>query len=480
MKKSLITLLIASFLLSGCSQGSAPKIVFEDSFPYCYVGEAYDIHDVLNVQTGVSYTFEATYQDYYTLKDNKIEVQDYSFTQEVKFDVHLIVYASNGGAKSEKSIDIPVKYRGDQIDEYFSNGGQLSWCDPGFSKELTQDSDHMHSSTSKSAIDVSYIGSNSYTWGAGVFSLTNFRLADLWSDKSWENAIVSFYVFNPSAYPIDFQLRVYDVYTGLVNTDWAYDLEGASYRQVVAKSGVWTHCAFSLRKIGITHLLTLTEDYSRKDELSIKCRYEGAPDPSAPKVYSYSYYIDDIDVVPASSFPEVDTTRDATDETVAKGWENMPLDSHWMSSPSSYDFTSKKGEGSDCSLKASFPSPHTDNFVALNIEESVNTFQSLSVYPDFTSGTLKGYFRFDDVDPAVTVGVQYENSTKDGWISSVRKTMSLGAKDNEGWYEGSLDVSTLVPSEGHVLNLKPLRLCFYFSNVNLYSIVHLDTITFQA
>lgn len=478
MHKHLAYLALASLLLSGCQSGSAPKITFEDGFPYCYVGEEYDIRDVLDVVDGVSYSFEATYQDYYALTDNALTITDYTFTQEAKFDVHLVVKASSGGATSVKSVDIPVKYRGDAIDELFANGGQLSWADPGFSKELTQDSTHMHGDDSKSALDVSYIGSNSYVWGGSVFTLTNFRLAPLWTDKDWANAIVSFYVYNPSQYAIDFQLRVKDFYTGITDIDWTSDLTSMPYRQVAAAPGQWTHCAFSLRKIGIKHLLTLTEDYSRKDELVIKSRYEGAPSADNPKVYSYAYYVDGIDVVPASYFPEIDTTQDATDEKVSQGYENMPLDTNWMKSSGIYDFDLKKGQGSTCSLKAAFPSPHTENFVALNVEEAL-VAKSLDVSPDFTSGTLKGYFKFDDTTAKVTVEAFYWKADKSGWVNTIQKDLTLGAPDSAGWYEGSLDVASLTISEGQPLNLQPLRICFYFSGVNLYSVVHLDTIKFS-
>jgi hypothetical protein len=73
-----LTCLLALPLLSGCG-GTAPTISFEESYPYAYVNEAYDIHDVLDVVDGVSYSFDASYQDYYTMSDVAIPVSDFSF-----------------------------------------------------------------------------------------------------------------------------------------------------------------------------------------------------------------------------------------------------------------------------------------------------------------------------------------------------------------------------------------------------------------
>jgi hypothetical protein len=473
-----LTCLLALPLLSGCG-GTAPTISFEESYPYAYVNEAYDIHDVLDVVDGVSYSFDASYQDYYTMSDVAIPVSDFSFTQTVKFDVHLIVSASSGGFTRKKSVDIPVKYAGDPIDVLLETGAMSGWADPGVNKEITQDSDKMHGDDSKSALSISYIGSNAYEWGTCVLSLNNFRLAPLWSDKDWSNAILTFWVYNPNEKPLDFQLRLVDNLTGLLNMDWTKQLDGAEYRQISCAPGVWTHCLFSLHKLGVDHLLTYTEDESRHDEFLVKERYEGAPDSGNDKVYSYRFYVDGVDVVPASTYPEVDTARVTSDELPDKGLENVPLDTGWQNSVGTYDYDAYMGAVSDCSLRLTFPHPASKNFLVLNPELAVEGYKTLTAVPDFTSGTLQGYFMFNDISASVSAQAIYYGSNGTDWVSSETVAMNLGSKDDKGWQLATLDVAKLTPTAA-VKSKGAIRICFYFGSANLLSVIHLDTVKLVA
>jgi hypothetical protein len=476
-KQGWIVTLLALTLLSSCGEKPAlPKVSFIDGVPYCYVGEDYDVSEILNEEEGVSYSIAASYEDYYTLKEIAIPNQGLSFTQSVLFDVDLLVTATRSGVSHSRRIIIPTRYRGDPIDELLATSGMAGWADTGFSKELVQESSSLHSETSKSALAVSYLGSNAFPWGGGVLSLNNFRFSPLWSAKDWSNVLVSFWVYNTSAKDIAFELRVKDNFTGLVDTDWTEDSDKA-YAKQIAAPGKWTHCLFSLRKIGIEHLLTLNEEGTRNDELTVKCRYDGVPaaENGIPKAYTFTYNIDDIDIVDASAYPSVDTVNTSTNEKVSQGLENLHEDTGWQNAKTLFDYTQKKGEGSTCSLQISFPVPGNENFVSLNPEFDLQA-KAITRLPDFTSGTLKGYFKSNSgVLPSVAVKAVFWTPDKSNWVVSQAIAVDFTSPDAEGWCEGSLDVAKLSVFDP-IYSREVIRFNFYFIAPPSSGVYHLDTL----
>lgn len=375
MKKIFASLLLAStLLLSGCRTDAPLNIEFNYFTPTAYVGEEYDFTEVLEVKDGIQYQLEVYVCDYLTMTERTLEVRDnFYFTPLEKFDLSVVVTASKGGQRVVKTKPVPVSIKGDPIDELLVTGGYSGFSDNGISKELVTDAMYLKGENSTSAIYASFQGVNPYTWGAAIMSLNNFRLLEYWSDKQWDNAVVHFWVFNPNEKDLEFQLRIADDYTKMVDVDWGNSLNP----RLIAEPGKWTEINFSLRRYGVNHTLYENEEGTRHDSLNVKIKYAGAPT-SGVESYSYQLYIDDIDIVPYSKerFPDLDSKCYAKDETLEYGWENMVLDQGWSSSNPLYDrdFVNNSAEHeSKSSMRLSFndksPDYHNGYAVILSPEE---------------------------------------------------------------------------------------------------------------
>ena len=105
----------------------------------------------------------------------------------------------------------------------------------------------------------------------------------LFTDQIWDNAIVTFWVYNPMEQDIEFQLTVNDK-TFPVMLDWTG--EEGNFRRQFAKAGEWTQIFFSLRRMGTTHKL-VTDMYST-ESLCIKFQYVGY---STTQEYEMEFYL---------------------------------------------------------------------------------------------------------------------------------------------------------------------------------------------
>ena len=128
---------------------------------------------------------------------------------------------------------------------------------------------------------------------------------------------------------VQFQLTIVDN-THEVMRDWSNE---PGVHQQYAKAGQWTQIFFSLRNLGTKHLL-VKDEYST-EYLAVKMQYA---DYSLTDAYAYDFYLDNLDVVPASMYPEIDTTYTMSDETLDQGWENMVMDEGWQGASAIYNY----------------------------------------------------------------------------------------------------------------------------------------------
>ena len=329
IKVLLSSIFVLPLLLTGCNNdtGGGVEIEFDDIIPTAYVGEEYDFSEVLIVEKDVEYRLEVYYFDYYEKVEKTLEVvNQYCFTPKELFDVTVVVNAKKGSSTQVRSKAVPVAQKVDPIDELLSTDGLSGWGDSGINKEAVVDDQYFKNENSHSALSVHFQGSNPYTWGTTFLSLNNFRLLPYWSDQTWENAVVHFWVYNPMAYQLEFQMRVYDKLTDLVNVDWGQALNVPQF----AAPNAWTEVNFSLKHLGVNHTLYQNEEGTRDDSIIVKVKYGNTPI-DGMEVYSYQFFVDDIDVIPYSEerFPDLDTKCYATAEDISFGWENMKLDDGW-------------------------------------------------------------------------------------------------------------------------------------------------------
>ena len=481
IKYLLSSIVVLPLLLTGCQKKEAEfDIEFDDIIPTAYVGEEYDFSDVLLIEDNVEYKLEVYYYDYYQKVEKSLEVvNQYCFTPKELFDVTVVVNAKKDGASQVRSRSVPVAQKIDPIDELLASDGFSGWGDPGIIKEAVVDDKYFKNENSHSALSVHFQGSNPYTWGTTFLSLNNFRLLPYWSDQTWENAVVHFWVYNPTDYPLEFQMRVYDKLTDLVNVDWGQAL---NVPQFAAPNG-WSEVNFSLKHLGVNHTLYQNEEGTRDDSIIVKVKYGNTP-VGGMEVYSYQFFVDDVDVIPYSEerFPDLDTKCYATAEGISYGWENMALDDGWSRANILFDrdFVNTSAERS--SLSSMYL---TFNGVTLKDGDEANGYCVIlnpqteygdDDLPSFRHGTLDFdvHFSSDVTDKRIQLlGVQID------WHIFARVIVTPDSGTGE-WMHVSFDFGEHSDFYNITQGIR-LGICFPgVSNSNKGSaIVHLDNITFN-
>ena len=445
-------------------QNSDLRVDLITVIPAAYMNEQYDLKQIIEMQEGVEYSAQVFYQNYDTMEEFELPLTDLVFCQKEDFDVNVIFTAKRGEETAQRALNIPVNIRADEIDELFSTNGLAGYADSGIVKNLNVDPQYLVNKDSKTSLVVGFQGASTHDYGHVFVSLAKEAVRPLYTDQSWENAAVSFWVYNPLEYDVEFQMRL--VYTELgVDTDWT-NREDADRR--IAKPGQWTQIVFSLRKYGIEKMVT-----NLKDHVQVKMQYLGRP--ALGEQYAYSVYIDGIDIVDASAFPDLDTNSTVSNESIEQGWENILQDAGWQSARTIFDYGTVMGEGSTCSLHAKFPEVNVKEgyFVVLSQERSRGK-PGMKNLPDMTAGTLTGYFKFENASPGVEVYlVKWVNGK---WMTSNRILMDLEAV-GDGWYKGSLDVYGFeFPSDR---NDEIIRTVFTFTGAHQGSEVWMDTVKFE-
>lgn len=411
---SFLTLLLGASTLISCG-GSNFDLILSDTFDTAYIGQVYNFEEYITKQDGVEYSIEAYYQNYYEKKEYSIPVSGLTFIPTEQFEVTVVTTAKKGSEQIKKTVTIPTKLKGDPLDELLATGGFSGWADNGWRKELTNipqylhdnDTNNLHSATS---LLCSYNGTDPFTWGASVLCLDNFRNLEYWTDKTWENAIISCWVYNPTEYDIEFQLRIKDeLKDGKV--DWDFGQEGnISCFAEKAVDGVakWSRLIFPLKKLGIDHTLYLNEDGTRHDSIVIKSKYLG---PAEEGVYKYQYYVDGIDVVPHDFndfYKSIDTrVPDPEENIVLKEWSDYGLNKQ-------ANFKDKEGDvpemviKGDSSIRYEFDYAEAAKYIdpAYNFGAAAINLNNADLYEIFTA-------QGDDFENAVLTVKIYNTSDAD-------------------------------------------------------------------
>ena len=112
--------LIVPMILSSCNNGEAPlEIELDEYTPTAYIGEEYDFTDVLYVEEGVDYKLDVYYQDYKTMEEHTLPVEDtFYFTPVEVFDITVIVNASKGKQKAKRTRIVPVSVNPEKATRY--------------------------------------------------------------------------------------------------------------------------------------------------------------------------------------------------------------------------------------------------------------------------------------------------------------------------------------------------------------------------
>lgn len=443
--------------------------------PAAYINEPYDLSEILILEQGVEYSATARYTEVtfipetneYSFVEIELEVKDLVFTPVSLKNTIVTLQAKRGDETATKVVSVSTTVRADPLDDLYKSTGTLGWAEAGISKNVCNDSRYVKGENSATSLHVKFDGVEPHEWGQNFLDLSSELAQRHFTDQLWNNAIVTFWVYNPMDQDIEFQLVIND-HTHAVMTDWTG--EEGNFRRQFAKAGEWTQIFFSLRRMGTTH--KLINNQFNTETLFVKFRYNGF---SLTENYTFDFYLDDLDIVPAETYPDIDTTYTFSNETLEQGWENMVQDTGWQGATTVYVYDDFIGEGSQCSLNATFNSDKgtANPFIVLNPAAMIGT-QFMPSLPDMTGGTLTAYFKFENCTPEVNVDLIKESG--DLWLFSNALPMQLTSVGN-GWYQGTLNVNDFDFTTDR--NDEIIRVRFTFSGINASSKVWMDTVKFE-
>ena len=476
MKNILLMLVTIALLASfagcdqqGSSKGKSPLTVNTVQIvPAAYLDEPYDLLDIILTEEGVEYSATACYVEYvynegakqYTANEQTVAVNGLCFTPTSLNETVVTITAVRGKETSSKTVYIPTSIHAEPLDELYQSNGILGYADSGISKSINLDPQFIHQEDSVTSLRVEFNGKDPHAFGNAFLELSNFRAQEIFTDKVWDNAIITFWVFNPMEKDVEFQLVIVDN-THAEMRDWNNN-EGP-HRQF-AKAGQWTQIFFSLRNLGTKH--KIVKDEFSSEYMAIKMQYA---DFDMENAYSYHFYLDNLDVVPASTYPEIDCTYTMSDEKLDQGWENMSVDIGWQGANTIYDYEHMNGEGSICSMKATFPGEKgkTNSFICLNPEAVMELKGKL----DMTGGKFSGYFKFENMPAKVTLDL-----INSKW--EVSNAVDFSLKDvGNGWYYGEIDMNSVRIGSGRSDNIVRIRL--NFEGIKDNSVVYVDTLKYD-
>ena len=463
-------------VLVGCNQ-DAPvpgesendlQIKTLEFFSNAYLNEAFDLRDILTLEDGVSYSATACYVQYtleqasnqYTSIERVLEVTDLCFTPTEIGKVVVTITATRDGQTASKVVIIPTTIRADPLDDILYSGGTYSLADPGISKRINMDPAYLMGEGSKTSLYVTFNGVDPHPWGNTFIALDKEEVQRHFTDQTWKNSILTFWVYNPNEKAVEFQLRIADPISG-IDIDWS-TVDGPNKQ--IAQPGQWTQLFFPLRKLGFTKPVTSSQYVSCA--VNVKVRYE---DYSTTDSYSYNFYVDGIDVVDSSVYPDIDNKYVLSDETLEQGWENMAQDTGWQGVYTEYGYENIQGENSTCSLKAYFNNDKamTNSFICLATEMD-SRFTEL---PDMTGGKFSAYFKFENMDTRVSLDIVNKSWTTSNQVDFALKSVG------DGWYYGEVDLEDIQVGTGR--NDQIIRIRLNFHGVSQNSVVYVDTCKFE-
>ncbi len=460
------------FSIAGCktqdeAENGSLKINTVPIMPYAYLNEQFDLREVIDMEDGVEYSAEVCYikmiidteTKEYTTQTNMLQVEDLCFTPTEMEENVVTITAKRGKETVSKVIYIATTIRAEPLDNLYSSNGKLGTTDPGITKSVNIDPMYLKGEGSTTSLHVTFNSVDPHAWGNSFMDLSAPEAQEYFTDKTWENAIVTFWVYNPNELAIEFQFYLKDNIAG-VTKDW--NTADGPHKQI-ALPGQWTQIFFSLRKLGVT--TRLTKNQYTTDTLKLKFRYEGY---NTEESYTMDFYMDGLDVVDASMYPEIDTKYILSNESLDQGWENMAMDTGWQGVYTEYDYEIKQSDDSNCSLKAYFDNDKalTNSFICLSPQSETD----IDALPDMTGGTFSGYFKFENLDARVSLDI-----VNDKWTTSNQVDFNLKSV-GDGWYYGEVDLEDLQVGTGRNDNIIRIRLNFH--GVSKNSVVYVDNCKF--
>lgn len=478
-KKSIIILsvVLAAIIAAGAccllflGKKETNTVRFADVIPDAVLGEEYDFEPYFEKEEKTTYAMTAEYMgddfEWHTL-----EVDGFKFTQNVLADVHVTITATKGSLTYKGETNVGVMTTPDDMDQWMVN----IWGGEGIKKTLNYDETYFSVKDSRSSVKVDYMGTAVKGSAISVFPLTDWPNNERLSVQDWENAVLTFDVFNTSEKDMTFGFLIRHHELG-INTNFGTNT------QYVAKPNEWTKIAISLRSFGITQKPIFDADFELSDYIVVQMTYDGATEDES--AYVFGLYADNIDIVDydAEKFPDLDTTLNyeykdffTTDDALSVYWGDTKIDKDDFTSTDVVSTESvksvkalySKNGSSTTGMVHSFIGGNPTGWKPLDISNAVFTFDVKCDNAD-----KKFIVRFESDYNVFSRDLEFDLNKKSGtgWTSEAL---------SDGWYRITLKVADSQMTSPFVRPDFVRCMRFYFTNETASkgkeSVVYLDNL----
>lgn len=450
-------------LFSGCNLSDREKspspnslvIEFKDSISLAYVDTAYNLYSTIIVEEDVEYSFTASYLDPESGTTKNLTVKKGKITPKAEADILVAVTATKGTETSTAEIIVPISISADIIDKLLASDGIAGEADIDVRKAIEKDLNYLHSDNSSSSIEVTFTNPAVKDSGTNLMLLSHYSLHPYYSAQVWNNAAVSFWVYNPMAQEVTFKLSSCNP----VNNKVLMWNSAENVYMQTAIPGQWTHIVFSLFDIQITQPLINSPDQVRDDFLKLLAYYEGEG--------SCTIYIDEVDIVHASTIQELTTSFISPDLPYGDFSDLLKSCKVYTDDSIAKLTASNKGNGSKDSYcfgaeqQAGYPTFHIDFPNTIDIRSF--DYLKFDVYAEncypFVSATIR---YIDENGSTQKLGVSYDFK-RDEWRTLYLNLHAL--KDANLSQVVGISFSIHMDSRFEAGRFN----CIYFDNISLYT-----------
>ena len=490
MKKLRILLVALSFVLgaafmTACLESSDEttdknEIVFveESSIPDVVMDKEYDFEPYFIKSKDTTYTMRALYLDE-DLNEVEIEVDGFKFVQHEFANVFVTITAEKGDQTYLAEIELPIDTTYDDTDYWVTDS---LFAGTGISKELNYYGRYKKGEDSVTSVKFTYKGVATKGTRISVLPFIDWPNNSRLTVTDWSNAVIVFDVFNPSEENLTFGF-IMKHSSGIT---YSFD----QCEKFVCVPDEWTHIEYSLRSLNLTEPFVFNPEYELSDRIIAQVVYDGAPE--EPSVYSYDFFIDNVDICnySAEEFPELDTT-------VYKEYEDVFTKDDALSAVFNNDYAnSKKTAELYCYDKLVEYSKKSIKMIL-----SENGEESKAFLHSFIGGNPNGWKPLDISKATMSFFIDVENADKvfdltfesDDNVFAEPITIDLDKSQGTGWtveqYDDGWYKVTVNVSEANIENalvradfIRTMRL--YFTNKSAtegqQSVIYLDTLILEG
>ena len=478
---TLSALCLASCGLSNCGGGKeeTTEIVFVDDYdiPAVRIGVEYNFEPYFTKEKGTTYTMTAKYLDD-ALNEIDLDVNGFTFVQNEFSDVFVTITATKGDTVYTGEVTIPMDTTYDPTDYWVVDS---LYADPAMTKSLNYLPTYRTSMDSLTSVKFSYRGNAKKDSPVSAISLMDWPNNSRLTVSDWSNAVITLDVYNTSEK---------DIALGFIMNHSS----GISYsfdqcEKFICKPNEWTHIDYSLKALNLTEDFIFNPDWDLSDRIIIQTIYDGAKEDGS--IYSYSFYVDNVDICDYSEekFPDLDTTT-------YKEYEDFFTKDPNLSGVVNNDYENKK-EASDLQNTTELVeySNRSIKFVLSEDGSEASGFlhSFIGGHPtgwlpmDITDATLSFYIRTVNADNTFALKFESDyNVFADPIVIDLTKDSGEGwtVTEENGWYKVVIDVAQTNVETALVRMdfIRTMRL--YFSNTAAQagseSAIYLDTLKLEG